>query len=152
MRNDEKESLAIVNIPVQAWEKTYEEETALRKGTVFPALCKPFYVTDEAVDSPVTLGGCKTGDGEQQEREQLMNKINQVSFFLNDLTLYLDTHGEDAEALQLFARKGNERKALLEEFANRFYPLTQNCIADCGNAASENLWAKGPAPWEGACV
>lgn len=146
-------TLAIATVPMQPWGEVYAEDAALRKGTVFPALNMPFYVTEDILDSPVTAKAPgQPGNKEQQEREALMTKIDQVSFFLNDLTLYLDTHCEDSEALRLFAEKGQERSRLLTLFAEQFYPLTQDCIAKCKGAAEEYLWAKGPMPWEGACV
>lgn len=37
--------LAMGTVPMQPWEKPYPPETALKQGTVFPALDKPFYVT-----------------------------------------------------------------------------------------------------------
>ena len=147
------EALAIATVPCQQWGQLYEEGTALTNGTVFPDLNKPFYVPAPLVDSPVTMGKASTSlDPKQMEREQLMNKINQVSFFVNDLTLYLDTHGDDKEALKVLSDKGKERATLLDEFAEKYYPLTCDCIAKCSKAGEENLWANGPAPWEGACI
>ena len=36
------------------------------------------------------------------ERMQLLKEIGEVSFMVNDLTLYLDTHPTDTEALTCF--------------------------------------------------
>ena len=38
-------------------------------------------------------------------REQLMNTINQVSFAVDDIKLYLDTHPDDEKALEFFKEK-----------------------------------------------
>ena len=35
-------------------------------------------------------------------REQLLNMVNEVSFAVDDIKLYLDTHPEDEEALAFF--------------------------------------------------
>lgn len=35
-------ALAMQYVPVQQWEEPYDEETALSRGTIFPALDKPF--------------------------------------------------------------------------------------------------------------
>ena len=35
-------ALAMLYVPVQSWETPYDPETALARGTVFPALDKPF--------------------------------------------------------------------------------------------------------------
>lgn len=147
------ESLAIASVPCQKWGQLFDENTALTNGTVFPDLNKPFFVTCPATDSPLTQGKRSAAvDPQQMEREQLMDKINKVSFFVNDLTLYLDTHCEDREALHVLTDKVRERAELMHEFAEKFYPLTCDCIAKCSRAGQENLWALGPAPWEGACV
>ncbi len=45
--------LAIAYVPFQEWEKTYDEQAALCRGTIFPSLDKPF-IGEEAVK-----GGCK---------------------------------------------------------------------------------------------
>ena len=37
--------LAIATIPMQPWETPYDAATALKQGTIFPCLDKPFYVT-----------------------------------------------------------------------------------------------------------
>lgn len=41
-------SLAMAYVPYQQWEKPYEEEVGLSRGTVFPSLDKPF-IGEEAV-------------------------------------------------------------------------------------------------------
>ena len=35
--------LAMVQVPMQQWEEVYEPEQALKAGTIFPALDKPFF-------------------------------------------------------------------------------------------------------------
>ena len=35
-------SLAMGFVPVQAWEEPYDDDLALARGTIFPALDKPF--------------------------------------------------------------------------------------------------------------
>ena len=37
--------LAIATVPMQPWEPPYDAATALKQGTIFPCLDKPFYVT-----------------------------------------------------------------------------------------------------------
>ena len=37
--------LAIATVPMQPWETPYDAATALKQGTIFPCLDKPFYVT-----------------------------------------------------------------------------------------------------------
>jgi hypothetical protein len=148
--------LAIANIPIQEWGKLYSEEEALNIGTIFYDLNKPFFAANSVLESknPIaskTEAAKKTK--EQTDREQLMTKINQISFFLNDLTLYLDTHEKDAQAIQLYHEKIKEYAELRKQFAQEFYPLTRLCLPYCMKEDEVSFcWQDGPMPWEGACV
>lgn len=46
----EETPLAMAYIPFQVWEKPYESDVALSRGTIFPKLDKPF-IGEEAVNS-----------------------------------------------------------------------------------------------------
>lgn len=35
-------ALTMLYVPIQPWETPYDESTALRRGTIFPSLDKPF--------------------------------------------------------------------------------------------------------------
>lgn len=138
--------LAIATIPAQQWGPVYDDQQALHIGTVFQDLDMPFYAA-EGIDSP-------SKNPPKDEREQMMFQIQQVSFVLDDLTLYLDTHPQDQAAKLLFTEKQEMRKKLKMEFAQKFYPLTRDCVTDCSHGADGNCfsWQAGPKPWEGACV
>lgn len=41
-------SLAIASVPCQKWKSTYDPQTALKKGTVFPELNLPFFKADDS--------------------------------------------------------------------------------------------------------
>lgn len=141
----QSEQLAIANIPIQTWKETYDIAKALKVGTIFPELDMPFFAAEQLQDQEI---GTKKETllektAEQQEREQMLKQINEVSFALIDVTLYLDTQPEEIEAVNKRSTFLKERKELLKVFAERFYPLTQDC---------EGCWGKGPMPWEGACI
>lgn len=40
-------TLAIASVPIQKWETLYSPEEALYKGTAFPSLDLPFFVTEK---------------------------------------------------------------------------------------------------------
>ena len=48
------------------------------------------------------------------DRMQLMKEIGEASFMVNDLTLYLDTHPTDQEALKAFSEASKKRRELME--------------------------------------
>ena len=96
------------------------------------------------------------------DRCQLMNEINETSFAVNDLTLYLDTHPTDTEALELFGNTAKKRKQLLETYAAEFEPLTTDCVCPDTNGQTQPYtkypgqkhfnWVDGPLPWEGGTL
>lgn len=151
-----QEHLAIASVPVQNLNTTLSQEQALVTGTVFPELNKPFFVTEEMTEAiqesePKQQGKPK----EAVEREEMMKKIQEVSFFVDDMRLFMDTHPENQNGLELLKNAVKDRKELLKKFAFQFYPLTMDCMADIyqENPASEcYCWKEGPMPWEGACV
>jgi len=148
--------LAIVNIPIQKWGKLYSQEEALNIGTIFHDLNMPFFAAEAVMGdkSPIASGAVNPAKTkEQSECEELMTKINQIGFYLDDLTLYLDTHDNDAQAIQLYHEKIKENEEIRKQFAQKYYPLTKQCIPYCINENETAFcWQDGPMPWEGACV
>ncbi|NLL77374.1 MAG: spore coat associated protein CotJA [Clostridiales bacterium] len=147
--------LAIANVPIQQWGELYTPEEALNAGTVFQDLNMPFFATESVMGTTNPIAndtGSLGASREQQDREQLMTKINQISFFLDDLTLYLDTHEKDAKALKLYHEKSQECAELKKQFAQKFYPLTKLCVLHCEKGETGFCLQDGPMPWEGACV
>lgn len=149
-----KDHLGISSVPIQQWGELYTLEEALNVGTIFKDLNLPFFATEQVMSTASPIANASQSDTIPQEavnREQLLTKINEVSFFLDDLTLYLDTHENDTQALQLYQEKAKECDELKKQFAQQFYPLTKMCIPSCENS-QKFCWLCGPTPWEGACV
>lgn len=101
-------------------------------------------------------------------KDALLKEINESSFAANDLTLYLDTHPEDANALALFQECINRRKKAMAEYAANFEPLTVDCLAnpkavfgsmvpgmedktETEPCCDHFKWTDGPKPWGGEC-
>ncbi len=74
----------------------------------------------------------------------LLSELYSVSFALDDVTLYLDTHPDCAEALGCFDNLRALEKNLTDEINASYFPLTAAANSSC---AWE--WVKGPWPWEG---
>ena len=55
------EALAMVYSPCQSWCGIYDPETALRRGTLFKALDKPFEVMQRSGRCSAERGGCGCG-------------------------------------------------------------------------------------------
>lgn len=74
-----------------------------------------------------------------------MNELQAVDFVLVELTLYLDTHPDDAQALSQFAQFQRRKHALIQQFEASFGPLRE-----FGNSPVDKTWAwnEGPWPWQ----
>lgn len=160
------QTLGIASIPMQEWCEPYtypdgeyksqdgfryDWNTALKEGTIFPCLNLPFFKAPFG-DSNIKPLSSGNESPEQQRREKAMANLTEVSFAVNDLTLYLDTHPDCKKGLHLFYQLMEERLKLLAQFAGDFYPLTQTSMVtgECDHKIYG--WPEGPAPWEGACV
>lgn len=164
----EQEHLAIASVSFQNWGELYEQAKALRIGTIFRELDKPFFASEQDFGNiPGSCPSQRPGDPDeyredtkdqnsrQQGRECLMLQIMEISFMLDDIRLYLDTHPEDKDGLQLLKQVIQKRKQLMKDFAEINFPLTMDCMADLYEKNPESdcyCWNKGCMPWEGACV
>lgn len=83
----------------------------------------------------------RKGSGGQK---QMLRFIMEVSFALEDVVLYLDTHPCDKEALCYYEQYRRVRKQAVEEYTNMYGPL---CSKD---VTSKNCWrwVETPWPWE----
>lgn len=80
-------------------------------------------------------------------RIQLLDYINEVSFAVNDITLFLDTHPCDQDAMAYFYKYSCLRNQAMEEYARLYGPLTIDTV----NETQSNTWQWNlqPWPWEG---
>ena len=81
----------------------------------------------------------------QMNQAKLLHFINIVSFQVADLTLFLDTHPSDKEALQHFNYYSELRNKAMKIYEEKYGPLTFD------SARPDNYWkwVKEPWPWEG---
>lgn len=84
-------------------------------------------------------------------REELFNKLNEVSFAVDDVILFLDTHPCDEEAMAFYESNVKMRDKLLREYAKYYGPLTLDTAYECENGTWQ--WVLQPWPWEnkGGC-
>lgn len=80
-------------------------------------------------------------------QEQMLKDIGIVDFVLIELTLYLDTHPYDRNAMEYFNHYNRIKNQMVREFSQKYFPLTTD-MEDCSN---EWRWGMAPLPWEGAC-
>lgn len=75
-------------------------------------------------------------------REQLLRKIMEYKFFVNDLTLYLDTHSNDRKALALHNEYVEKLNEVTKEFEKMYGPLTVETVMESWE------WARDLWPWQ----
>ncbi|MGI6006381.1 MAG: spore coat protein CotJB [Ruminococcus sp.] len=77
---------------------------------------------------------------------QLLQLINETSFAVNDLTLFLNSHPDSQPALSAFEEELKKRKEAMKEYACRFSPLTIDTADDAQSSSWQ--WISSPWPWE----
>lgn len=82
-----------------------------------------------------------------QEGMRMLKDISIVDFVLVDLSLYLDTHPFDQEAMEYFNHYVRIKNKMSQDFSMRFFPLT----LDQAESKKEWRWGAAPLPWEGEC-
>lgn len=88
------------------------------------------------------------------EQEKLLYKIQALDFTLLDLSLYLDTHPDDSDAIDYYRTTLAESEMLTCDYERLYGPITQR---GCGLNSEKWSWATCPWPWEnkdkykGAC-
>ncbi|RWZ60236.1 spore coat protein CotJB [Halobacillus fulvus] len=78
-------------------------------------------------------------------RYELMEKIQMVDFALVELTLYLDTHPNDQQAIQQFNQLAVESKEYKALYEKQFGPLRQFGASFSGYPWN---WIDSPWPWQ----
>lgn len=71
-----------------------------------------------------------------------LEELQQHDFVLVELTLYLDTHPNDMQAIQQFNQTAQQRKQLAYHFEMEYGPLLQY-----GHSYSRYPWQWSQAPW-----
>ena len=103
--------------------------TSLEKGSVFKADYQPY------LDYPIF--GIKGSN----EKESLLLKIYEVSFYLNDLNLYLDVH-DNPDILKEFNKYTNIYNSLVSDYEALYGPINLTTSYD-----NEFKWLNN-WPWE----
>jgi len=106
----------------------YQPAKGLVRGTMFPGLDLPF------------MGMVNN----KEKSNTLRHQLQSLSFAMTELGMYLDTHAEDAEALDLFNAYSELQGELMAEFEKNNGPVLQRDAGQNGNWS----WTANPWPWE----
>lgn len=122
-------ALAFPYIPVQNQNpKRYDQRQALQQGTLFPGLDLPFH---------------RELRSRFPAANSALSELMALEFAIKELGLYLDTHANDQEVLDLYwsyVRMAQEGRA---KYETMYGPLTQTTVTEGGYR-----WLDDPWPWE----
>ena len=120
--------LAVGFIPAQEnAQSRYETDKALARGTLFPGLDLPLgNIVNETVPN-VPLA-----------------ELMAIDFAAHDLSLYLDTHADDAEAFAVYQDLLKLSEEGAKRYARLYGPITKQDLQQ----AESYTWLKSPWPWE----
>ncbi len=76
------------------------------------------------------------------KREEIIMKIKELDFAVEDLALYLDTHPDDRRALCLHNTYAKQLKELKDKYQRVYGPLTIDY------PCNKWRWLEEPWPWE----
>ena len=106
----------------------YEARKGMVRGTLFPGLELPFMGMVNKNELPVTP---KT-------------ELQVLAFAIQELALYLDTHREDQEALELYRTYQQMYHKGMMEFGENCRPLNHHMPSK----GKQYQWLDDPWPWE----
>ena len=78
------------------------------------------------------------------EQTRMLKDIGIIDFAITELTLYLDTHPHDKQAMEYLNHYSRILAQLEKEFSARYYPLTAESSTD----TRDWMWVLAPMPWE----
>ena len=78
-------------------------------------------------------------------QQEMIKKLQEISFTLVELNLYLDTHPDCQQALTLYNTYAQQQKELREEYYKNY-----GTLLNFGNmpAGDSFQWVNSPWPWE----
>ena len=74
----------------------------------------------------------------------LMKKVYETGFALDDILLYLDTHPTDAEAMNFYRYARQANREAVRAYEQVYGPLMITQVD-----SKDWSWMKNPWPWEG---
>ena len=106
----------------------YEARKGIVRGTLFPGLELPFMGMINKNELPITP---KT-------------ELQVLAFAIQELALYLDTHRDDQEALELYQQYQQMYRNCSDQYTEKFGPMNHRSPT----AGNEYQWLNDPWPWE----
>ena len=121
-------SLANPYVPFQQEKPPmYDPRKALIRGTLYAGLDLPF----------------KGMVNKKEKKVTTLSELQTMSFMIQELALYLDTHRDDMEAIELYRHFQMLYQQQREKYEKKCGPLTHH-----NSVCNEYKWLNDPWPWE----
>ena len=78
-------------------------------------------------------------------QQQMLKKLQELSFALVELNLFLDTHPDNARARELYNTYSKQMHDLRNEYFENYGPTMNFGVCPAGDSFS---WINSPWPWE----
>ena len=122
-------ALAFPYVPMQPdHPRRYQQKEALQQGTLFPGLDLPFHR-----ELKTRFPAANTA----------LSELMALDFAIDELGLYLITHADDQEALDLYWEYIRLSKEGRQRYQEKCGPLLQTDITEGGYQ-----WLRDPWPWD----
>jgi len=128
---DVKVNIGNINVNnIRAKDELFSAKEGLNKGNMFTNIYEPYknYIYKVVVSG---------------ERDELLLKIQELTFKVIDLGLYLDINSKDEKIYYEFRNASKELKMAKEIYEKNYGPL---CLTET-EYYSEYKWSKNPWPW-----
>lgn len=109
----------------------FELEEAMAKGTLFKSLYMPYKYE---VKTPFTY---------ETKEEKCLGIIQELLFAKTEITLFLDVHPNDLEAIEMLNLINKECSKMSEYYHKVYHALSNNCEFE-----NEFTYATTHFPWE----
>ena len=106
----------------------YDQQEALQQGTLFPGLDLPFH---------------KELRSRFPAANNALSELMALDFAIDELGLYLVTHADDQEVLNLYWKYIALAKEGRARYQEQYGPLTQTTVTEGGYR-----WLNDPWPWD----
>ena len=130
---DSMPKMNIMNAGLQKQVELTNPTEGLERGNLFANLYDPYKNYKAEKIKP------------KNEKEALMGQIMQYKFALTDLNLYLDTHPNDKNILNLYRKYLEIEKQICNQYESMYGPLMVNSITVTNGSWN---WNNSPWPWE----
>lgn len=111
--------------------KMYDVYSGFIRGNMFPDLYNTYKIAKPFDIEPLN------------EQAELLTYLDAYSFAAHDLNLYLDTHPNDRQMIELFNSYVKEANQIQKEYENNYGPLFVN-----SSTTYPWAWNNSPWPWE----